>query len=208
MGAPHYVGGIRTRLINRVYEIIGHPYWILCSMADNYLERKMEEHRRGGGVPRYRQRVTSTGSRPGTVSFPFPVRRIMVSAVSEMPTTDGVALRDAVVKALCATGARVAFIEEDMITRDRLAQSSGACGVAPGDTAVVYSRWEGVDAMVEICAAADRHWNVAVAPYGDSRRAVVCVAGAGNVDVAVRAVLWCLVPGNDYLLGTVIDVDV
>ena len=33
-------------------------------MADNYLEKKMEEHRRGG-APSYRPRLTPRGTRPG-----------------------------------------------------------------------------------------------------------------------------------------------
>lgn len=177
-------------------------------MADNYLERKMEEHRRGCDVQRYRQRVTSTGSRRGMVTFPFPVRRIMVSVEGDMPSDAAMALRDAMVKALCATGARVAFTESDMSVRNRLAQSCGACGVSPGDVDVVYSRWEGVDAVVSICDVSAGRIKVAVAPYADSRRAEVCLEGADVIDVAVRAALWCLVPGNDYLLGTVIDVGV
>ena len=86
-------------------------------MADNYLERKMEEHRRGP-MPAYRRRVTSRGLPPGTVSFPFPVRRIIVFSAGEIPDAvaagNAVGLRDSLVKALAATGCRVAFTEADI----------------------------------------------------------------------------------------------
>ncbi|WP_303297628.1 hypothetical protein [Muribaculum intestinale] len=122
-------------------------------MADNYLERKMEEHRRGP-MPAYRRRVTSRGLPPGTVSFPFPVRRIIVFSAGEIPDAvaagNAVGLRDSLVKALAATGCRVAFTEADIVSRNRLAQTSGACGVAPGDTDIVAARWEGLDSSMTI----------------------------------------------------------
>ncbi len=156
-------------------------------MADNYLERKMEEHRRGP-MPAYRHRVTSRGLPPGTVSFPFPVRRIIVFSAGEIPDAvaagNAVGLRDSLVKALAATGCRVAFTEADIVSRNRLAQTSGACGVAPGDTdIVVYPR------------------------YGDSRHTCIRIpASDGDTGAAVRAVLWSLVEGNDYLLDNTVNI--
>ena len=43
-------------------------------MADNYLEKKMEEHRRGG-APSYRPRLTPRGTRPGEWLVKFPCSR-------------------------------------------------------------------------------------------------------------------------------------
>ncbi len=139
-------------------------------------------------MPAYRHRVTSRGLPPGTVSFPFPVRRIIVFSAGEIPDAvaagNAVGLRDSLVKALAATGCRVAFTEADIVSRNRLAQTSGACGVAPGDTDInVYPR------------------------YGDSRHTCIRIpASDGDTGAAVRAVLWSLVEGNDYLLDNTVNI--
>ena len=178
-------------------------------MADNYLERKMEEHRRGG-APGYRPRVTPTGVRAGSVVFPFPVRRMLVvldvtANDPHLTTTPLLGLRDALVKALAATGCKVAFTESDMMARNRLAQACGACGVAPGDTDVVSSRWEGIDSVIRIgCGAAKVYVDVAVEADAPGVR-IGMATDCTSTEVAVRTVLWCLVPGNRYLLGSTID---
>lgn len=179
-------------------------------MADNYLERKMEEHRRGP-MPAYRRRVTSRGLPPGTVSFPFPVRRIIVFSAGEIPDAvaagNAVGLRDSLVKALAATGCRVAFTEADIVSRNRLAQTSGACGVAPGDTDIVAARWEGLDSSVTITCN-DTTTDIDVCPrYGDSRHTCIRIPASGaDTGAAVRAVLWSLVEGNDYLLDNTVNI--
>lgn len=180
------------------------------SMADNYLERKMEEHRRGP-MPAYRRHVTSRGVPPGTVSFPFPVRRILVLSAGEGTDSAAernvVALRDSIVEALAATGCRVAFAESDIVWRNRLAQTTGACGVAPGDTDIVSDRWEGFDSSVTITANAITTDARVYTHFGDSRHACIRIpASGGDTGAAVRAVLWSLVEGNDYLLDTIISI--
>ncbi len=188
----------------------GYFYYPAYSMADNYLERKMEEHRRGP-MPAYRRRVTSRGLPPGTVSFPFPVRRIVVLLAVEDPDTATaearVALRDSIVKALAATGCRVAFTEGDIVSRNRLAQSSGACGVAPGDIDIVSARWEGLDSSVTITGNS-MTTDINICPhFGDSRHACIRLpAACCDTGAAVHAVLWSLVEGNDYLLDTIISI--
>jgi hypothetical protein len=175
-------------------------------MADNYLERKMEEHR-NGGAPGYRHRVTATGARPGTVTFPFPVRRIVVvTADGTTQQATVVALRNALVKSLVATGCKVAFTDDDITTRNRIAQSLGACGVASADIDIVKTRWEGIDATITLNsdATTDR-LTASIAPYADNRCVAVSLPSATfDCDAAARAIVWCLVPGNDYLIGTTI----
>ena len=47
-------------------------------MADNYLERRMEEYRQGQlNKPSIRR--TPSGSKPGTISIKFPPRRVFVT---------------------------------------------------------------------------------------------------------------------------------
>jgi hypothetical protein len=175
-------------------------------MADNYLERKMEEHR-NGGAPGYRHRLTATGARPGTVTFPFPVRRIVVAMTDSVAGNDYArTLRNALVKMLAATGCKVAFTETDATERNRIAQSLGGCGVAPNDVSVVKARWEGIDATITLDGNADGGVLTAtVAPQADGRCVTVDITSE-NVDseVAVRTIVWCLVPGNERLIGTTI----
>ncbi len=179
-------------------------------MADNYLERKMEEHL-SGGAPGYRPRVTPTGVRAGNVIFPFPVRRMLVVldvTANELPEVAAALLdlRDSLVRALAATGSKVAFTESDMIARNRLAQTCGACGVAPGDTDVVSARWEGIDSVIGI-GTEDVKVYADVNVASDTLRVRVRMTpGVSDTEAAVRAVLWCLVPGNTYLLGSTIDI--
>lgn len=87
-------------------------------MADNYLENKMEEHRRSpsGVLPR---RYSPLGQRRGTASFRFGERNIIVSGCASAPD-----LAAAVVKALGETGSHVAFLWEDIMRGSRLAQAT------------------------------------------------------------------------------------
>ena len=47
-------------------------------MADNYLERKMEEHRSGSGTPKKKISPVE-GKRPGELTVKFPPRRVLVT---------------------------------------------------------------------------------------------------------------------------------
>lgn len=87
-------------------------------MADNYLENKMEEHRRSpaGALPR---RYSPLGQRRGTASFSFGERNIIVAGCEAAPE-----LAAAVIKALGETGSHVAFLWDDISRGSRLAQST------------------------------------------------------------------------------------
>lgn len=87
-------------------------------MADNYLERKMEEYRSGKGVT-YRHRTTPTGARPGTLNVKFPSRRVLVTGGAS-------GIGRAIVKAFCDAGCRVAFCDIDSKAGAATAQATGA----------------------------------------------------------------------------------
>lgn len=74
-------------------------------MADNYLERKMEDMRNG-----LRSRPTSgrglSGSRKGCVQFPFPPRKVMLVGI-------GHELALPMIRAFSKSGSKVAFIDSD-----------------------------------------------------------------------------------------------
>lgn len=90
----------------------------LCGMADNYLEKKMEEHRAGRGVS-YRPKLTPTGKRQGELTVKFPPRRVFVTGGAS-------GIGRAIVKAFCDAGCRVAFCDIDSKAGTRTAQSLGA----------------------------------------------------------------------------------
>ena len=71
-------------------------------MADNYLERKMEEHR--SGAPRKSvHKVASLGCRPGMWEVPFAERRVVVAG-------NGSDLDVMMVEQLRSVGCKVAFM--------------------------------------------------------------------------------------------------
>ena len=83
-------------------------------MADNYLERKMDEYRSGkrAGAPR---RLTPTGQKAGTVTLPIERLEVFV-------TSPDIAL----IAAFANTGCRVSFCGEDRREGMRIAERTGA----------------------------------------------------------------------------------
>lgn len=87
-------------------------------MADNYLERKMEEHRNGG--PRKSvHKTASLGSRAGVWEVPFAERRVLVAG-------RGTALDTLVVERLRSVGCKVAFMGWEKSEGTELARRTGA----------------------------------------------------------------------------------
>ena len=110
-------------------------------MADNYLERKMEEYRR--------QRPAATHCTPsyrGAASAPLPLPgvRVLVDAGMDVPVPE-------VVVALVNAGCRVAFRCSDAAAGNRLAQSCGARAL-PLERARalqnLFKAWGGVDILI------------------------------------------------------------
>ncbi len=89
-------------------------------MADNYLEKKMEEHR--AGTKHYRPKTTPSGASPGLARFKIPSRRVLLSFPEKQ-----------IIENLVNTGMRVAFTGGDKLKGQTLAQKTGAL-FHPGNT--------------------------------------------------------------------------
>lgn len=117
-------------------------------MADNYLEKKMEEHMKG--APQRPKRLSPAGNRPGKLSVDFPPRRVYVTGGAS-------GIGSAIVKAFCDAGCKVAFCDKDARHGAATAQRCGAQfhSLDVTDTAslessirLVKERWGAVDVMV------------------------------------------------------------
>lgn len=114
-------------------------------MADNYLENKMEEHRRVAAAPK-RHLSTTAGVRPGEVCLKIAPLRVLV--------TDGEAEASvAIVRRLRSAGCRVAFVTEDANKGRRLSQETGSryypLALGNGIPADITAAWGGVDVLVD-----------------------------------------------------------
>ena len=122
-------------------------------MADNYLERKMDELRRNGGAaPSYHSRLTPSGRNAGYLRFRFPSRRVLAA--------DGMSpLGQAMVKAFVDGGCRVAFFAGDATSAQsrEFAQQSGARCLGPNPETPdaltstlgeLYHLWSDLDIML------------------------------------------------------------
>ncbi|MFG6391591.1 MAG: SDR family oxidoreductase [Candidatus Amulumruptor sp.] len=87
-------------------------------MADNYLENKMEQHRRGI-VPKYYPRKTPTGQQAGSITYKIGVRRVFVTGGAS-------GIGRAIVREFCNAGCRVAFCDTDTKAGTATAQATGA----------------------------------------------------------------------------------
>lgn len=126
-------------------------------MADNYLENKMEEHRRGGPARHYRPQITPTGNRPGVLTIKFPPRRVFVTGGAS-------GIGKAVVTAFMNAGCRVAFCDIDQKNGSLTAQATGA-RFYPADVAdpevlqaclkKVAADWGDVDIIVNNAGISD-----------------------------------------------------
>ncbi len=85
-------------------------------MADNYLERRMEDMKAGRLKPSVSAKLSAT--RKGFVEFPFPPRRVLV-----MGGTAGEPLR--LVRAYLKTGSKVAVFDPDKASGEALAYKEG-----------------------------------------------------------------------------------
>ena len=114
-------------------------------MADNYLEKKMDEHRRAAAVRPSARRLSPVGERRGYVSFKIDELRIFVTDASSE-------IGSAIVRRLRDGGCKVAFAAAEDKAGRALAQESGArhypasfSGSVVGDIA---KSWGGIDVLV------------------------------------------------------------
>ena len=110
-------------------------------MADNYLEKKMEEHRAGGGCSSsYRQRLTPRGNRPGVLAVDFTPCEILIDEIDR----PGMAR---VARELAAVGFKVCFTLEDIHSGTKLAATLGCRflppSLPPSDDAIRLTAGEG-----------------------------------------------------------------
>lgn len=145
-------------------------------MADNYLEKKMEEHRSrmaAGAVSRTRRQPSPQGS-----ALVFPVRRVLVSAT-------GLGWQAQVVTALRAAGHKVAIIDP---AGTALAQATGArCYPFVADrkeevVADLHKHWGGLDIIVMAARDGD---GISVENIADGFRASVTANDAAEAASAV-----------------------
>lgn len=113
-------------------------------MADNYLEKKMEEYRRGAVVKAARK-LSPTGERRGMISLKIDELRVFVTDAS----TDNSA---AIVRRLREAGCKVAFVCGDDKAGRNLAQASGARHyptIFKGSvTEDMVKTWGGIDVLI------------------------------------------------------------
>lgn len=120
-------------------------------MADNYLEKRMDDYRSGRLSPSHRNQKLTPGGKPsGMVGFQLEVSRVFVAM--ECPQ-----LREAISRGFADAGCRVAFCGTDRAAGTKEAQRFGMmfCPVdrLDADTAdrmiaLVSERWHGVDLVV------------------------------------------------------------
>lgn len=94
-------------------------------MADNYLEKKMEEHRNGGSHTPYRQKLTPRGTRPGEWVLSFTPCHLFIEDIADPRATD-------LARAMAALGFKVCFTHSDPHTGSRLASTLGASFLPAG----------------------------------------------------------------------------
>ncbi|MBR5332166.1 MAG: SDR family oxidoreductase [Muribaculaceae bacterium] len=87
-------------------------------MADNYLERKMEDYRSGKSATTKSHRASST-TKPGTINVKFPPRRVFVTGGAS-------GIGRAIVEAFRKADCRVAFCDIDAKAGAATAQATGA----------------------------------------------------------------------------------
>lgn len=110
-------------------------------MADNYLEKKMEEHR--NGTPRRPRRLTPTGHKPGFATLPYNIKTAFIASDS----VD--AILESVARAIRETGCRVAISCQEGAT---VAQNLSCAYVAPGENALatISDKWGDMELIIRI----------------------------------------------------------
>jgi len=105
-------------------------------MADNYLENKMEEHRRGNTGVKHVLHRTPSGAMAGSINLPFPSRRVLLISHGDI-SSDSVSR--SVLRALSASGCSVAFTGDSFRSGQLTAQTDGGQFhlVGIGDTAAL-----------------------------------------------------------------------
>lgn len=183
-------------------------------MADNYLENKMEEHRRAQASGRPAQSYKGAPRRQ-IFNEHFERRRIFVC--------DGLSERgQAIVRRLSESGARVAFTGADVREGTALAQSCGARfypveAVSAASVSEALGAlgevWGGVDVIVSPSAEFDGEGEARLITYESdddgvsSRRHTVIDAPSLTAAELARIVLFAALESSDSLAGKRVRVE-
>lgn len=110
-------------------------------MADNYLEKKMEEYR--SGVPRPARKLTPSGHKPGYAILPYKIKTAFIKA-----DKTGIIL-DTIARSIRDTGCRVAVSCPD---GNALAQKLSCAYVPVGEKSLetICSKWGEVELLIEV----------------------------------------------------------
>lgn len=110
-------------------------------MADNYLEKKMEEHR--NGVRRPSMRYTPSGHKPGFALLPYDIKTAFIESDKNS------LLLTAIATAIRETGCRTAISCPNGTTT---AQRISCAFVAPGDSAIeaLSNKWGEIELVIKI----------------------------------------------------------
>lgn len=131
-------------------------------MADNYLEKKMEEHRAGGGCSSCRPRLTPRGNRPGELTVDFSPCELLIDDIDRPGMTS-------VARELSAVGFKVCFALDDIHRGTKLAATLGCRYLPPAfptaDDAIKLTAGEGCIVLSRGMTAL----RIALRPDGDSR---------------------------------------
>ncbi len=186
-------------------------------MADNYLERKMEEYHSGKLTPTRRSGVTSPRHLSGAISLTLAARCIVVATRCAATTA-------AVVRAFRRGDCKVSFSDSDLRRGTRLAQDSGARYYGDRDIAAIaadmHSRGESIDMLIcdseavsDAMAADTSAHIVALAPArGSDSAALTATAGTavttlcgGSDDAIARMCLIAAAEGYEFIRGKSYD---
>ena len=125
-------------------------------MADNYLERKMDEYR-SGNLNKTKHRTSPSGNRPGKLTIYFPARRVYITGGAS-------GIGASIVKAFCDAGCRVAFCDKDTKKGTDTARRCGAqfhpldvtdAAALNASLAGVRHAWGDIDIIINNVGVAD-----------------------------------------------------
>ena len=167
-------------------------------MADNYLERKMEEYRRGN-TPRSAVRMP-VFAKAGTVNFEIGIKKAFVSGFEH-----NMSVAAGIVEALRGCGMSVSFAWTAMDAGRKLSHSTGSRHYPMQVSRALAA---GATAGVDIMVAVDEN-SLAMA-YGGKRTLLgfAPVAGTDVLTAAIgKACLYLLLPQSAMLRGRVLGMD-
>lgn len=111
-------------------------------MADNYLEKRMDDLRRGQRPGAYRPKLTPVGHATGKLQVAFPPRRVLVTGGAS-------GIGRAIVEAYCKAGCRVAFVDNDTEAGRSTASATGSRFI-PLDVADAEALVREIEALIHV----------------------------------------------------------